>query len=404
MLYLVHLGEIALKGKNRKYFIKTLLNNMRKALAPWEVEVVSQYDRILVYLSKEEDSLAVRNTLQRIFGIVAISPAETAPLSLDAIQEKSLELITKESKPPFTFKVEARRPNKQFSLTSPEINREVGAYLLRHTEQASVDVHSPQLELKIEIRHQESFLYLISYPGPGGLPVGVSGKGILMLSGGIDSPVAGWTCLKRGMELEGIHFHSYPFTSERSKEKVKELAGILSTYSQTFHLHVVPFTEIQKAIHQNCPRDLSITIMRRMMFRLAYSLAQELKAGALVTGECLGQVSSQTLENITAVSEMVGIPVFRPLIGMDKQEIIRLSDRIGTYPISIQPYEDCCTVFLPQNPVTRPSLKQIAKHENRFEWKSLLEECLEQREVFTQTPHTLDNGGDTPFLPSGPEA
>lgn len=382
MLYLVRFGELSLKGKNRKYFEKTLLGNIKEALRSHSVEIIPQHDRILVRVEKDEEHVEVRERLQKVFGIISLSPVDTAPLSMEAIQKQALELITRNCHKPFTFKVETRRANKSFPQTSPKVNQQVGAFILNNTDKATVDVHSPEVELKIEIRQKETYLLLTSYSGAGGLPVGVSGKGLLMLSGGIDSPVAGWLCMKRGMDIEAIHFHSYPFTSERAREKVKELTRIISQYSGKINLHVMPFTEIQKKIQSHCPQELAISVMRRMMFLLSSRLAKQLNAGALITGESLGQVASQTLENISVVSEEVNIPVFRPLIGLDKQEIINLSSRIGTYPVSILPYEDCCTVFLPKHPATRPTREQVQEAEKRLEVNSLIKNCLEQRETF----------------------
>jgi len=388
MLYLIRYGEIALKGKNRKFFVDTLTRNIKESLQGLEARIISEHSRIFVEVNKEEHDEEVKHRLQRVFGIVSLSPVSTADLSVEDIQERALELLQSSHTPPFTFKVETRRANKSFSYTSPEMNKMLGAYLLKNMlnnmEDISVDVHNPDVELFVEIRGQEAYLFLESYPGPGGLPLGVSGKGLLLLSGGIDSPVAGWLCMKRGLQIEAVHFHSYPFTSERSKEKVKELAQKLAEYSSSsINLHVIPFTEIQKEIQLHCPKELSITVMRRMMFRLGRDLAQILRAQVLITGESLGQVASQTIENMHAASIGVDLPVFRPLLGMDKQEIINKSQTINTYDTSIKPYEDCCTVFLPEHPVTRPKLSRVNEIEQNLDVDALIEKCLHNYETFT---------------------
>ncbi len=384
MLYLIRYGEIALKGKNRYFFENTLLKNIKRALGDLEVKVTREHTRVYTRVIHPEDAEEVRKRLQKVIGVVSLSPVRTAPLSLEEIQKRALQLIKEEvAGHHFTFKVETRRPNKNFPHTSPEINREVGAFILKNTEGASVDVHNPGTELFVEIREKEAYLYLDSYAGPGGLPVGVSGKGLLLLSGGIDSPVAGWLTMKRGLEIDAVHYHSYPFTSERAKEKVKKLVEVLSDYHPSIKLHVLPFTETQKEIQAKCPRELSITIMRRMMFRMAQALTYHLKAKVLITGESLGQVASQTIENITAAAEVVDLPVFRPLIGLDKLEISHISQRIGTYPISIQPYEDCCTVFLPDHPVTRPKLERVVSAEQDLDIDRLVKESLQDYETFT---------------------
>ena len=257
----------------------------------------------------------------------------------------------------------------------------VGAHLLRTFPGLQVDVHEPEAVLDVEIREEEAYIYTERLPGPGGLPVGVAGKGLLLLSGGIDSPVAGWMTLKRGVKLEAVHFHSYPYTSERSKEKVIDLCRELARYGGKIRLHVAHFTEIQEELRLKTPERLLVTLMRRMMFRLAERLAQQQGALALITGESLGQVASQTMESLNVIERVTQIPVLRPLIGLDKQEIMDLSVKIGTYPISIRPYEDCCTIFLPQFPATRPRLKDVEAAEAALDLEGLIAESLAKTET-----------------------
>ena len=281
-----------------------------------------------------------------------------------------------------TFKVETRRPNKAFPLTSPELSRTLGAHVLQSLPGLSVDVHKPDVILNVEVRQEGAFLYSRTIPGLGGLPVGASGKGFLLLSGGIDSPVAGFLALKRGVAVEGLHFHSYPFTTERSKEKVIELGRILGQYTGRgqFPLWICHFTEIQKAIQGVPFPSLRITIMRRFMLRIAAQLAQSHKAYALITGESLGQVASQTMESIFTINAVTNMPVYRPLIGLDKEEIVEIARRIGTYETSILPYEDCCTVFVPRNPATRPTVDQALEAESYLDVEGLVAEAIAKTE------------------------
>ncbi|KKM09856.1 thiamine biosynthesis protein ThiI [Clostridiales bacterium PH28_bin88] len=378
-LVLVRYGEIGLKGKNRAAFEDRLVGRIRGALGglpPREITRTS--GRVLVEL-KGDDS-QVLDRLQRVFGIVSISPAVAVPLDLDAIQQAGLKVM-EDTLPGTTFKVETRRPNKRFPHPSPEVNREVGGYLLAHLTGITVDVHRPQRVLWIEIREREAYVYSRVVRGPGGLPVGVTGRGVLLISGGIDSPVAGWMAMKRGLEVIGLHFHSFPFTSERSKEKVIDLCRVLARYSGRIILHVAPFTRIQKEIKKNCHEELYVTVMRRMMFRIASRVAEKEKAPALVTGESLGQVASQTLYSMVAINEVVNLPVLRPLVALDKTEIIEMARQVDTFDISIRPYEDCCTLFLPPNPAIRPRLEKVHRTEQALDVDGLVEECLANLET-----------------------
>lgn len=388
-LLLIRYGEIGTKGKNRHVFEQRLQANIQAALAGLGVQEVERAHARL-YVPLKENLEEMTNRLQRVFGISSFSPVRRVPLDFEAIKEGAIEVMgsslwekepLSDSPGKLTFKVDTRRANKGFPMTSPEVSRELGAVLLKEFPQLSVDVHEPQMTLEVEIREQYSYVSTERIPGPGGLPVGVSGKAVLLLSGGIDSPVAGYRMMKRGVAPVAVHFHSSPFTSERSKEKVLDLARILASYGGPIPVHVVHFTEIQKAINQHCPGKLMITIMRRMMLRIAEMIAEQVGAGALITGESLGQVASQTMESIQATNAVVELPVFRPLIGADKMEIIDLAQRIGTYKLSIQPYEDCCTIFVPRHPETHPKLPEVERAEAKLAAKELLEEAIERTEV-----------------------
>lgn len=374
---LVRYGEISLKGKNRSEFEQRLLVNIDNALADLPSRKIRKtFGRIFIEL--KADLPEVKERLQRVFGVVSFSPVLEAPLDIAAIRENALYVL--ENTPGQTFKVETKRSYKGFPYKSPEINHLVGGYLLARTGQ-KVDVHNPDRVIHLEIRDDGAYIYSQIIPGPGGLPVGVTGRGVLLISGGLDSPVAGWLGLKRGLELTGLHFHSFPFTSERSKEKVIDLCRVLARYAGSFRLIVAPFTAIQKAIRQSCPEELYVTIMRRMMFRIAEKVAHREGALALLTGESLGQVASQTLESIAVINRVVELPVLRPVISWDKTEIIELARKIGTYEISIQPYEDCCTLFVPRHPATKPRLEKVERAEENLDVEGLMQECLDNLET-----------------------
>jgi thiamine biosynthesis protein ThiI len=375
-LLLIRHGEIGLKGKNRKYFENILTANIRTALAQVPgCRVRQTYSRYFVE-TNAEDTGEVITRLQKVFGIVSLSPVAVSGLTMDAIEKSALTELSRLARPGLRFKVQTKRANKQFPLPSPEISSRVGAYLLEKLPELVVDVHTPEQLLSVEIREKETYIYTEKIPGPGGLPVGVSGKGMLLISGGIDSPVAGWMAMKRGVTLEAVHFYSFPFTSERAKEKVIDLIRVLSSYGGKILLHVVHFTDIQKELRLKCPEKLTITLMRRMMFRIAERIAEKRGALALITGESLGQVASQTMHSIKVIEQVTIIPVLRPLIGFDKEEIVTLAKRIETFPISIRPYEDCCTVFLPEFPETRPRLEVTEEAEAVLDVKALVEESL----------------------------
>lgn len=371
-----------MKGKNRSSFESALVRNIRSALAGVEgLKVYREHGR--VYVEHSDDLAGVAEKLARVFGIVSFSSVSAVPPNLEKIQQTALEEALRAGcGEGVTFKIETRRANKRFPTTSPQVSRMAGAYVLDHIPGLAVDVHNPQVTVNIEIREQEAYVYSTSIHGPGGLPVGVSGRGALMLSGGIDSPVAGWLAMKRGVSLVGVHFYSFPFTSERSKEKVLDLHQVLASFGGKFPLYVVPFTEIQRQIRSNCPEPLYVTIMRRMMFRIAELICAREGCSSIFTGENLGQVASQTIESLSVIENVVSRPILRPLITNDKWEIVSMAKKIGTYDISIRPYEDCCTIFVPKNPATKPKLKDAERAEELLgDYQALLEQAVAKSEI-----------------------
>jgi thiamine biosynthesis protein ThiI len=380
---LVRYGEIGLKGKNRSSFESALIRNMRSALEGVQgLKILREHGRI--YVQYDDSTEKVAEKLSRVFGIVSLSPVITGRPDIEDIKRKALEGALKAGcRSGVSFKVETRRADKRFSITSPEVSRLAGGFILENIPGLTVDVHNPQVVVHVEIRAHDVFVYSTSIPGPGGLPVGVTGRGALMLSGGIDSPVAGWLAMKRGIKLVGVHFYSFPFTSERSKEKVLDLSKVLASYGGKFPVYVVPFTEIQKQIKVKCPESLYVTIMRRMMFRITEAICAKENCSSIFTGENLAQVASQTIESIAVIEEVVSLPILRPVITMDKTEIIQVAKRIGTYDISIRPYEDCCTIFVPKNPATKPKLRDAeAAEELMGNYQDLLEQAVENSEIY----------------------
>lgn len=378
-LILVRYGEIGLKGENRPAFEGRLADNLRAALADLpETRVFRGYGRLFIDPAGQTEEALER--LRRVFGVVAFHPAVEAALELDQILEAATRLVVAERRPA-RFKVEARRSNKAFPLNSMELNREVGAHLLSQVEGLSVDLHQPEIRVRLEIREKAAYLYVRDVPGPGGLPVGVSSPALLLLSGGIDSPVAGWYMLKRGVPLRAIHFQSPPFTSPRALQKVQDLSDVLASWGGRLPLYVVPFTRTQTAIRKQIPPELSMTVMRRMMYRIADRLARREGLAALVTGESVGQVASQTIESLAAINPVTQLPVLRPLIGLDKAEIIQQAEAIGTYAISIRPYEDCCTLFVPTHPATHPRLDEVEAVEEALPVEELVEEAVSGAEL-----------------------
>ncbi|WP_202078638.1 tRNA uracil 4-sulfurtransferase ThiI [Caldalkalibacillus salinus] len=384
---LIRYGELALKGKNRKKFEDQLAQNIRTTMSGLNIQVKRVFGRMYVYLNGE-DYHKVASKLQKVFGIKSFSPALKSELDVEKIKETALYAIQRLPQKPHTFKVNTRRPNKSFPYASAEMNRHIGAHILVNTEDIKVDVHDPDVEVLVEIREDAAYIMSEKVEGSGGLPVGTSGKAMLMLSGGIDSPVAGYLCMKRGLRVEGVHFHSYPFTSERAKQKVVDLSQKLTQFVGQVKLHVVPFTEIQTEIKKHVPEEYSITIMRRIMVRITEKLAELNRAKALATGDNVGQVASQTIESMHTINEVTNYPILRPLVTMDKLEIIDIAKSIDTYDISILPYEDCCTVFQPKNPKTKPTRKQANRFEERLDLAQLIDNAVEKTEVLRLTPET----------------
>lgn len=378
-LILVRFGEIHLKGLNRPYFEHRLVREMKRRLYDEPQAAVEKGDG-RYYIRGVQNLDAVMERIRKVFGVHSLSPAIAVEKDIAAIRDQAVEMMR--DKHPTTFKVKARRADKRFPMTSPEICEEVGGYILETLPGWKVDVHHPEVTLEVEVREQ-AFLHCETLPAAGGMPVGTNGRAFLLLSGGIDSPVAGYMVAKRGVAIEAVHFFSYPYTGEPAKEKVLTLAKLLSEYAGPVRVHVVPFTKIQQEIYQKCPEGELTVIMRRFMMRIAQGLAQRGKGGALVTGESIGQVASQTMEALAVTDAVVDMPVFRPVIGMDKQEIMEIAMKIGTYETSILPYEDCCTVFTPRHPVTRPKLERIEASEKVLDIEGLVQEAVDGTEVVT---------------------
>lgn len=383
---LLRYGELALKGKNKAEFENRLVQNIRAKVKRFSgVKVEKAHGRIFIDPADQAVEPIVEE-VSTVFGLVGISPAIRVESDWEQIKQAALALLQSVGETVRTFKVDSKRANKEFPIKSQEMNYRLGGYLLEQSPHLKVDVHHPDLTVHVEVRGKYSYVYGKDVMGLGGLPVGVSGRVLLLLSGGIDSPVAGYLALKRGVELHAIHFHSYPYTSERAKQKVVDLAQLLTRYGGRIRLYVVPFTEIQKEINRHCIESYSITVMRRIMLRISEEVAKRNGALALVTGESLGQVASQTLESMNTINDVTNMPILRPVIGMDKQEIMAIAKRINTYETSILPYEDCCTVFLPKAPKTKPD-KQVARaQEAKLDMERLIEEAVNGVEVIDLVP------------------
>lgn len=371
--------EIHLKGKNRGYFEKVFINNLEKALTGIRHEIHKPSGRYVVEGFDAGMEGEIIGRLRKVFGTHTLSQAYKVPADMESVWE-AVQKVAPQSG---TFKVEANRGDKHFPLNSMQINAEIGARLLRVNPSLKVDVHTPQREVYIDIRENGTALVFSEMVrGAGGMPVGTAGKGILLLSGGIDSPVAGHMIAKRGMQPLCLHFHSYPYTNMQAREKVEDLARILATYTGGLDLLVVKVTSIQEAIHKNCAAEMMVTLLRRFMMRIAETLAQRFGAQCIVTGESLGQVASQTIEGMTSSNAVVRtMPVLRPVVGFDKTEIIERAREIGTFETSILPYEDCCTVFLPKHPVIRPSLKDVEEQESKLDVEALVADALSTLEI-----------------------
>ncbi len=379
-LIMVKCGEIILKGLNRHIFEERLEKNIKYRLRGLG-KIKVRRAQATIYIEPEEGSDVDKmiERLQRVFGIVNIARVYRVEKDMDKICALALELMKQTDAK--TFKVEAKRSDKKFSLNSPQICAKVGEAVFEGIPEIEVNVKHPDTVLWVEIRDMEGYVYTDKIKGAGGMPTGCNGKATLLLSGGIDSPAAGYMIGKRGVELNAVHFHSYPYTSERAKEKVIELAEIMASWCGTMDLYIVPFTECQLAINQNCPADEGTILMRRMMARIAQKIAKKTDSHALVTGESVGQVASQTIYSLEVTNQGLDLPVFRPLIGMDKDEIVTVARKIGTFETSILPYEDCCTVFVAKHPKTKPVLADILKSEEALDYDALIEKAVEQTEV-----------------------
>lgn len=376
---IIRYSEIFLKGKNRGFFERAFENNLRRALEGVEAELVKQIGRYLVQNFDENELEEIVEKLKKVFGLHTLSIAYETNSDMESIFETAKLFCRSEG----TFKVESHRGDKQYPLTSVEISRKLGGMILEYGKgKLKVDVHNPDFRIQVDIRERGKALVFGEFiEGANGMPVGTAGKGLLLLSGGIDSPVAGHMMAKRGMNVECLHFHSYPYTNMQAKEKVVELARVLSEYTGGTSLYAVSVTHIQEEIHEKCAPELMITLLRRFMFRIAERHALRIKAQCLITGESLGQVASQTVEGMTSSNSVVEkLPVLRPLVGFDKNEIIERSVKMGAYDISIQPFEDCCTVFLPDHPAIRPKLSDILKEEEKLDVEGLIKEAFEMLE------------------------
>lgn len=376
---LLKFGELFLKGRNRREFLKLLRYNIEQKLKGLTYKLFETQGRLVVsnFSADIEDELISR--LQKVFGLIGVASAVEIDTVMEDIEKYVGGFDVENYK---TFKIEAKRADKTFPMTSMEIERHLGGVVLDKNLNLKVDLYNPELVINVEIRvNNKTYIYSNLYPCANGLPLGSAGKGLLLLSGGIDSPVAGYLMSKRGLKLEAVHFHSYPYTSAQAKEKVIELAKEISEYCGEIKLHVISFTEIQEQIHKNCDPEYMITIMRRIMMRIAERLCKENGLGAIVTGESLGQVASQTMQSMTVTNSVVSLPVFRPVIAFDKEEIMDVARKIGTYETSILPYEDCCTVFLPKNPVIRPTISRAEYLEKSLDIDSLVETAVLNEEI-----------------------
>ena len=378
---LVRYGEIILKGMNRPVFENMLVKNIKKALED-ECPLKIHWAQATIYIEPEDDSCveSIVEKLKKVFGIVSIVVAYVGEKDIDVLTDIIVNNFSKELSSASTFKVISKRSDKKFHMESPEICMEVGGRILEKFPNLTVDVKNPEINVYVEIREQ-GYVHLDRISGSGGMPSGSNGKAMLLLSGGIDSPVAGYMIGKRGVCLEAIHFFSYPYTSDRAKDKVLKLAKILKSYTGSLKVHIVPFTDIQLQIRDKCPEEHLTLVMRRFMMQISQKIAEKRGCAALVTGESIGQVASQTMGALAVTDDAVTMPVFRPLIGMDKEEIVEISRKIDTFETSILPYEDCCTVFTPRHPSTKPKLEKIILSQSKLDVERLIDEAVEGTEI-----------------------
>ena len=388
-ILIVRCGEVALKGMNKPYFERMLVDRIKKNLRAFDgVDVRRHEGLIFVRAEKNLDINAIIKEISKVFGVASISKAAEASSELNAIGDEAVRYMMNliEERGIRTFKVEGKRADKTFPVKSPEIGRIIGAKVLVGCKVLKVDVHKPDVLLHVDVRSDRTYIYEGKIAGFGGLPLGTNGKGLTLLSGGIDSPVATWMMAKRGMLIEAVHFHSYPYTSQRAQEKVEDLARIVASYCGRFKMHVINLLPIQEQIVMNCPEEETTILVRRFMMRIAERIAKETGCMMLITGENLGQVASQTAEALVVTDASVSMPVMRPLIAMDKVDIMDKAQEIGTFETSIQPYEDCCTVFLPKHPTTKPKLERILESENKLDVEGLIEAAVKSQEIVNIIP------------------
>lgn len=385
-ILIVRCGEVALKGMNKPYFERMLAERIHKRLkaAGYGKASVKRHEGLIfIRFDREWETMQLAGEISKVFGVASISPAVESESKMEAIGKEAVKFMERlcEERCVRTFKVEAKRADKQFPIKSPDIARQIGGYVLKGLKVLKVDVHNPDVRLFVDVRHDKSYIYSDKISGFGGLPLGTNGKGLVLLSGGIDSPVAAWMMAKRGMMIEAIHFHSYPYTSPRAQEKVEDLAKIVASYCGSFKMHVINILPIQEQIVKNCPEAETTIHVRRFMMRIAEKIAERNSAMMLITGENLGQVASQTAEALVVTDNCVKMPVMRPLIAMDKIDIIAKAQEIGTFETSIEPYEDCCTVFLPKHPTTKPQLDKIEISDSKLDIDTLVENAIAEEEI-----------------------
>ena len=379
---LIKYGELTTKKGNRNFFVNTLYQNIKNKLKDYDVHITKDISRMYITY-QDRDIEKIKDILNHIFGIHMYHIAYIVDTNMDTLKDTVLKLMKeKEFK---TFKVETKRSDKSFPYHSTEISPMIGSYLLKNIDHTSVDVHQPDILIQIEVRPGKSYIYTNGYKGCGGYPLGVQKKALLMLSGGIDSPVAGYLAMKRGVVLDAVYFEAIPHTSLEARNKVIDLCKKLAKYSNKIHLHIVNFTKIQEEIYKNVEKTYCITIMRRMMYRIMELLAKELDALVIVNGESIGQVASQTLTSMNVINQVTNFPIIRPVACLDKLEIIEIAKKIDTYDISILPFEDCCTVFVPKHPIINPKLEECIKMEEHFDFKSLIKEAVQEIKTITIT-------------------
>jgi tRNA uracil 4-sulfurtransferase len=383
---LIRYGELSTKGRNRNKFVDKLKKSINRVIRNFPTATIeADRERMYIILGEEKVEDIVKG-LKNIFGIQSFSPAVKVEKNVELMKELALSLVQKIFQPGMSFKVSAKRIDKSFELGTDQMNREFGAHLLINIPGMKVSVKQPDINLRIEVRNEAAYLYCENILGAGGYPVGSNGKAMLMLSGGIDSPVAGYLSLKRGVEIEGVHFYSPPFTSERAKQKVIDLTEKLATISGTIALHIVPFTEIQQMIQDQVPSNYTMTTTRRLMLRITDEIRRRQNGLAIITGESLGQVASQTLESMYTINQVTNTPILRPLVMMDKTEIIELAQQIDTYDISIRPYEDCCTIFVPSSPKTKPKLDKVEHFESFVDFEPFIQKAVDKIELLIIRP------------------